>query len=426
MDPASKNDEMVKLEEAMSKAFFNVNQLEESALDDPPTSLIPFHVYIDVCRERIKQSHLKSLARHFPHLYKRHQALEKSTPDFFKPENAQRVFQEISISRALSSHIQASNAQRWKQTRSRLEQPPVREQDRELIERVEKTLRQTRTEHELMMQNTSSLLIVFGTIGKPFDDKEALLRLSDPARSPVEGAKLVVKSMVKHLLADDQEVIQKFRDPTLSPTEGVRLLSHLSLDENSKAVIRKVLDLAVSPSEKIKLLSGLFEILQNPQVKQMMEECSKVLDSANSAMSPIERVKLLSNFHSDMEIPRVERNVLGGVAEQVSGTKQQLTQVLSETWYEDTLNRGLPDLSALDDFEHQCLPNGSSIRVLRLQDNVNENAQKNWIILTSEVIDLHNNPKFNALSYVWGDHRPPLAQTSNLDRAQRRFDIMYV
>ncbi len=83
----------------------------------------------------------------------------------------------------------------------------------------------------------------------------------------------------------------------------------------------------------------------------------------------------------------------------------------------------LPDLAEYKDFQYESLPTETSIRLL-LIDYEGSQPDANLIKLAFHVVDLDNAPAFGALSYVWGDHRPPLNQGFNKKRSQRCFDII--
>lgn len=91
-------------------------------------------------------------------------------------------------------------------------------------------------------------------------------------------------------------------------------------------------------------------------------------------------------------------------------------------WDPANLGPGVPDLSAYDTFQYRRLGSPGSIRLLHLKDMPDENP--NFIELRVEEIDLSNSPAFIALSYVWGDHRPPLCQAFNRKRAEWNLPIL--
>ncbi|KAM7204852.1 heterokaryon incompatibility protein 6, OR allele [Rhypophila sp. PSN 637] len=85
----------------------------------------------------------------------------------------------------------------------------------------------------------------------------------------------------------------------------------------------------------------------------------------------------------------------------------------------------LPDLSPIDEFTYRPLKSPTSIRVLRVDmDAQTEETNPNLITLCIEEVDLTLDAEFNALSYVWGDDRPPLEQNYSTKRATRSFNIL--
>lgn len=83
----------------------------------------------------------------------------------------------------------------------------------------------------------------------------------------------------------------------------------------------------------------------------------------------------------------------------------------------------MPDLSSLEDFHYKQLSTETSIRLLRFEQE-SESTQPNLIKLSFHIVNLNNRPEFNALSYVWGDHRPALNQRFNPKRSQRLLHIV--
>ncbi|KAK4212991.1 heterokaryon incompatibility protein 6, OR allele, partial [Rhypophila decipiens] len=85
----------------------------------------------------------------------------------------------------------------------------------------------------------------------------------------------------------------------------------------------------------------------------------------------------------------------------------------------------LPDLSQIDEFSYRPLKSRTSIRVLRADMGAQtQDTNPNLITLRIEEVDLTLDAQFNALSYVWGDHRPPLEQNYSTKRATRSFNIL--
>ncbi|KAH6721990.1 heterokaryon incompatibility protein-domain-containing protein [Leptodontidium sp. MPI-SDFR-AT-0119] len=87
---------------------------------------------------------------------------------------------------------------------------------------------------------------------------------------------------------------------------------------------------------------------------------------------------------------------------------------------QDALQK-LPVAVDLEPFCYTALPTPTSIRVLRIEPAAEDSS---ILELTLHVIDLKDNPSFNALSYVWADHRPQLHQSYNPNRSWRKFQVM--
>ncbi|CZR51419.1 uncharacterized protein PAC_01295 [Phialocephala subalpina] len=78
-------------------------------------------------------------------------------------------------------------------------------------------------------------------------------------------------------------------------------------------------------------------------------------------------------------------------------------------------------LAEISPFYYQDLPSQTSIRVLRLDTSIND---PEFVKLTLRVVDLKDNPTFNALSYVWADYRPQLRQTYISSLGERDFPVI--
>jgi Heterokaryon incompatibility protein (HET) len=83
---------------------------------------------------------------------------------------------------------------------------------------------------------------------------------------------------------------------------------------------------------------------------------------------------------------------------------------------------GLLDLSGLEKFAYLPLPTESSIRLLRLEP-VQTDDKIFSVQVSLHVVDLDDKPEYNALSYVWGDHRNSLYQQFKPNRSKRQIDI---
>ncbi|KAK4235291.1 heterokaryon incompatibility protein 6, OR allele [Achaetomium macrosporum] len=86
----------------------------------------------------------------------------------------------------------------------------------------------------------------------------------------------------------------------------------------------------------------------------------------------------------------------------------------------------LPDFRSLPEFRYKCLATRSLIRVLNVEalDDTTADVNPNLIKLRIDEVELDENLEFNALSYVWGDHRAPLGQDNSRNRAKRSFKIL--
>ncbi|KAK4244068.1 heterokaryon incompatibility protein-domain-containing protein [Corynascus novoguineensis] len=86
----------------------------------------------------------------------------------------------------------------------------------------------------------------------------------------------------------------------------------------------------------------------------------------------------------------------------------------------------LPDFRGLPECQYRCLVTRTSIRVLRVEalDDADRDIHPKLIKVRIEEVNLDENPEFNALSYVWGDHRAPLGQDNRRDRPKHSFNIL--
>jgi hypothetical protein len=87
-------------------------------------------------------------------------------------------------------------------------------------------------------------------------------------------------------------------------------------------------------------------------------------------------------------------------------------------------NSFLPNLADNEEFQYQNLTKPTTIRLLQFLEQGDNPPNPNSIKLSMEEVDLDAKPSFSALSYVWGDHRPPLNQAFSKKRSERCFHIL--
>lgn len=93
---------------------------------------------------------------------------------------------------------------------------------------------------------------------------------------------------------------------------------------------------------------------------------------------------------------------------------------------EETFAAKLPDLAQHRPFQYSPLRTSSSIRLVRFGIAADNN--KTITLLLEDVnLDLDAAPPtaYNALSYVWGDHRAPLSQSHHRKRYERRLPVLW-
>ena len=194
---------------------------------------------------------------------------------------------------------------------------------------------------------------------------------------------------IKNSLENAQASVTLAQREFLSTASLLRTLADLTYSND----ISRAFDPSLDPTARGKLVTSLFTKMRPlyPEMKLNMpiDAPAQNLLDARSSLARIE------SFVNDM---------------------QQLPTL--------TQDSRLPDLSALEDYCYERLPTATSIRVLNFGPPEHRDVQSNLISLSFRVVDLQDGPAFNALSYVWGDHRPPLSQAYNHKRSQRCFHII--
>lgn len=150
------------------------------------------------------------------------------------------------------------------------------------------------------------------------------------------------------------------------------------------------------------------------------------------SLDPAERMQRLSSTLNSLRgiLPEMKSNVPGlSPTQNLFGAPLLMNQLASFMNFAQQLptlaqDSRLPNLTDLEDYCYEALPTETSIRLLHFEQQNGQGDQPTLIKLSFNVVDLQDRPAFNALSYVWGDHRPPLNQGYSMKRAQRRFHIV--
>lgn len=158
-------------------------------------------------------------------------------------------------------------------------------------------------------------------------------------------------------------------------------------------------------------------------------EFSRAFDSS---LDPVQRInsfksglqKIYGNWSTRMPDTQLYGSALSFAQfkNQADSTLAALQDVLIPTQHGFDIESRMPDLSHLEDFHFEQLPTETSIRLLRFGQDF-DSATPNSIRLLLHVVDLNDNPEYNALSYVWGDHRPALGQRFHPERHKRLFQV---
>jgi hypothetical protein len=175
-------------------------------------------------------------------------------------------------------------------------------------------------------------------------------------------------------------------------------------------------------SSTIPLLKAMTNLLYGGEVPRAFDP----------SLDPSERFKRLTSIFDNMSsiFPLMRLNREGvSPAQDMSDYRPFMNQIMS--FLKDMKQNlpalaqesRLPNLIDLEEYQYEKLPTETSIRLLRF-DHQGSQPDSNLIKLSFHVVDLQEDPAFRALSYVWGDHRPPLNQGFNKKRAQRCFDII--
>ena len=194
---------------------------------------------------------------------------------------------------------------------------------------------------------------------------------------------------IRHSLENAQASVTLAQSEFLSTTSLLRTFADITYSND----ICRVFDPSLDPSVRGKLVTSVFTKMRPlyPEMKLNLPGVSpaqNLLDARSSLLQ-------IESFVNDM---------------------QQLHTLAQDS--------RLPDLTTLEDYCYKGLPTATSIRLLSIGPPEHQDDQTNLIRLSFRVADLQDAPAFNALSYVWGDHRPPLSQAYNKKRSQRCFHIV--
>ena len=220
---------------------------------------------------------------------------------------------------------------------------------------------------------------------------------------------------------------------TLNRSQNLmQLLQQAPLDEQNTALVESTLHDIRTAQTALE-----FSQQQMPSLVEMFRYSLKLLsshairDAVDPNLSQTERTNRVLSVLEDMRnSPVLNSQALsdasnGGVYSLAPAMKQLDTFMSSMRQMQMAANNSqLPDFTGVEAFQYQNLDSPTTIRVLEFIDQDRDAPNPNLIKLSMRVVDLDGKPSFNSLSYVWGDHRTPLNQTSNEMRFQRRFHVL--
>lgn len=176
-------------------------------------------------------------------------------------------------------------------------------------------------------------------------------------------------------------------------------------------------------SSMVPMLKSMTELLFSPELDSLADPSLSDSERASRAVAFIDNVRNVPGFSEGVE--EISQNV-PGIRSLVNNQLDSFMSRIGD--FQAAAERPmLPDLSTVPEFRYESLATQTSIRVLRLEATHDTAADANsnlGIKLRVEEVNLDDNPEFNALSYVWGDHRAPLGQDYSSNRARRAFDIL--
>ncbi|GAB1317159.1 Heterokaryon incompatibility protein-domain-containing protein [Madurella fahalii] len=175
-------------------------------------------------------------------------------------------------------------------------------------------------------------------------------------------------------------------------------------------------------SSMIPMLKSMTEFIFSDKLDRLADPSLSATERASSAISVFEEMRNLPGLNDG--IAELERAGITGFSDLVNKRLDSFMGRMRD--FQQAAQRPtLPDLGNVEEFIYQPLSTPTSIRVLRVEGQPSgSDTNPNCIKLRIEEVDLARNPDFNALSYVWGDHRPPLGQNYSTKRAARCFNIL--
>jgi hypothetical protein len=217
-----------------------------------------------------------------------------------------------------------------------------------------------------------------------------------------------------------EQFVSSLDDRTLNEEERESLLD---LAQTTRSWSR---DLQYAEKQTDSLMNAgelVSKMLYSPAMEKMMDFNSqspdvqaRTVEDLREELSP----SILQLFGEDSEIFKGMKHVgmLGGTM-----MRRQMYSALSEPLTDPKdMATGPPDLKCYDAFQYEKLGDTPSIRLLFFEDRDHDNPC--FIKMRIEEVALGQLPAFNALSYVWGDYRPPLLQQFNSKRVHWRFPIL--
>ncbi|KAK1752681.1 heterokaryon incompatibility protein 6, OR allele, partial [Echria macrotheca] len=170
-------------------------------------------------------------------------------------------------------------------------------------------------------------------------------------------------------------------------------------------------------------LQFMNDFLNSDSLNRLTDPKLSKSERMDRTLSILEHIKTMPGLKDG--INEMEEAGITGMSSLVNDRLESFTSQL-RNFHQAAEHPKLPDLGHVDEFAYQPLPKPTSIRVLRVQTQGEGAAETNPNLITVHIeeADLAHDPDFNALSYVWGDHRAPLGQGYSSKRAARCFHIL--
>ncbi|KAK5659350.1 hypothetical protein OQA88_1443 [Cercophora sp. LCS_1] len=173
------------------------------------------------------------------------------------------------------------------------------------------------------------------------------------------------------------------------------------------------------------MLQSMTDFLNSNALSSLADPTLSMAERTNRAISAFEQLKNLPGLKDG--ISEMEEAGITGFSSLFNDRLDSFMSRIRD-FHQAAESPKLLDLSQTEDFAYQPLKSPTSIRVLRVETQEQEQgdteANPNLITVHIDEVDLTQDPDFNALSYVWGDHRPPLGQGYSTKRATRCFHIL--